>query len=99
MPDPEELRRQALDSLIEERAIITTAREVGMKVDESELDRAVQSIAAQNQVSLETLRERLRSEGIEYARFRANLRDQIMIERLRERAGLPYRPRAPGASR
>ncbi len=84
-PNPEDLRRLALDSLIEERAIITTAREVGMKVDEGELDRAVQSIAAQNQVSLDTLRERLRAEGIEYNRFRANLRDQIMIERLRER--------------
>lgn len=84
-PNTEELRKQALDSLIEERAIITSAREVGMKVDEAELDRAVQSIAAQNQVTLDALRERLRSDGIEYPRFRANLRDQIMIERLRER--------------
>jgi peptidyl-prolyl cis-trans isomerase SurA len=84
-PNPEDLRRQALDSLIEERAIITTAREVGMRVDEAELDRAVQSIAAQNQVTMEVLRDRLRADGIEYARFRANLRDQIMIERLRER--------------
>ena len=84
-PNDEDLRRQALDSLIEERAIITTAREVGMKVDENELDRAVQSIAAQNQVTLDVLRDKLRSEGIEYPRFRANLRDQIMIERLRER--------------
>ena len=84
-PNAEELRKQALDSLIEERAIITSAREVGLKVDEAELDRAVQSIAAQNQVTLDVLRERLRSDGIEYARFRANLRDQIMIERLRER--------------
>ena len=84
-PNADDLRRQALDSLIEERAIITTAREAGMKVDEAELDRAVQSIAAQNQVTLEVLRERLRADGIEYHRFRANLRDQIMIERLRER--------------
>ncbi len=84
-PNAEDLRRQALDSLIEERAIITTAREVGLKVDEAELDRAVQSIAAQNQIAIEVLRERLRADGIEYSRFRANLRDQIMIERLRER--------------
>ena len=84
-PNADDLRRQALDSLIEERAIITSAREVGMKVDEAELDRAVQSIAAQNQVTIEVLRQRLRADGIEYARFRANLRDQIMIERLRER--------------
>lgn len=85
LPADEELRRQALDSLINERAIITAARDSGMKVDEFEIDRAVQSIAQQNQLTLDVLRERLRAEGMDYGRFRANLRDQIMIERLRER--------------
>ena len=85
LPAESELRRQALDALIDERAMITTARESGMKVDEPEIDRAVQNIAQQNQISLEVLRQRLRTEGIDYGRFRANLRDQIMIERLRER--------------
>jgi peptidyl-prolyl cis-trans isomerase SurA len=85
LPPDTELRRQALDALIDERAMITTARESGMKVDEPEVDRAVQSIAQQNQISLAVLRQRLQAEGIDYGRFRANLRDQIMIERLRER--------------
>ena len=85
LPPETELRRQALDALIDERAIITTARESGMKVDEPEVDRAVQNIAQQNQISTDALRQRLREEGIDYPRFRANLRDQIMIERLRER--------------
>ncbi len=85
LPPEDELRRQALDSLIEERVIVTSARESGMKVDDGELDRAVQSIAAQNKISLPVLRERLRAEGVDYGRFRANLRDQLMIERLRER--------------
>ncbi|MDP3613119.1 MAG: SurA N-terminal domain-containing protein, partial [Rubrivivax sp.] len=85
MPPADEMRRQALDALIDERAIITSARESGMRVDEPELDRAVQNIAAQNQISLTVLRQRLQAEGIDYGRFRANVRDQIMIERLRER--------------
>jgi peptidyl-prolyl cis-trans isomerase SurA len=85
LPPAAELRRMALDSLIEERAMITSARESGMRVDEADIDRAVQNIALQNQVSLEALRERLRQEGMDYGRFRANVRDQIMIERLRER--------------
>ena len=85
LPAESDLRRQALDALIDERAMITAARESGMKVDEPEIDRAVQNIAQQNQISLEVLRQRLRTEGIDYGRFRANLRDQIMIERLRER--------------
>ncbi len=85
LPADAELRRQALDTLIDERAIVTAARDSGMKVDEFEVDRAVQNIAQQNQLTLDVLRDRLRAEGMDYGRFRANLRDQIMIERLRER--------------
>ena len=85
LPSETDLRRQALDALIDERAMITSARESGMKVDEPEIDRAVQNIALQNQVSLPVLRQRLQAEGLDYGRFRANVRDQIMIERLRER--------------
>ena len=85
IPGEADLRRLALDALIDERAMITTARESGMKVEEFEIDRAVENIAQQNQMSLEVLRRRLAEEGIDYGRFRANLRDQIMIERLRER--------------
>jgi peptidyl-prolyl cis-trans isomerase SurA len=85
LPAEPELRKLATDALIDERVMISSARESGMRVDELEIDRAVQSIAQQNQISLDVLRERLRTEGTDYGRFRVNLRDQIMIERLRER--------------
>jgi len=85
LPPESELRRMALDALIDERVMITSARETGLRVDEPEIDRAVQNIAAQNQITVPVLRERLRAEGTDYGRFRANVRDQIMIERLRER--------------
>ncbi|MEN9627525.1 MAG: chaperone/peptidyl-prolyl cis-trans isomerase SurA [Pseudomonadota bacterium] len=85
LPPAAELRQQALDALIEERVIITHARETGVKVDDADLDRAVQSIAQQNQLSLEQLRDRMRADGIDFGRFRSNLRDQLMVERTRER--------------
>jgi peptidyl-prolyl cis-trans isomerase SurA len=85
LPPENELRKLALDALIDERVMISSARESGMRVEELDVDRAVQSIAQQNQITLDVLRERLRAEGTDYGRFRANLRDQIMIERLRER--------------
>jgi parvulin-like peptidyl-prolyl isomerase len=84
-PDEAELRKQVFDSLIDERVIVTAARDSGMKVDEPDIDRAVQTIAAQNQLTLEVLRQRLAAEGLDFVRFRANLRDQIMMERMRER--------------
>ena len=85
LPPPAELRQQALDGLIEERVIITHAREAGVKIEDADLDRAVQSIALQNQLSLDQLRDRMRAEGVDFGRFRANLRDQLMVERIRER--------------
>ena len=85
MPPQEALRQQVLEGLIEERAILTHARDSGARVDDAELDRAVQAVAAQNQLSVDQLRERLREEGLDYARFRTNLRDQILVERTRER--------------
>ena len=85
LPPDTELRRAALDALIDERVMVTSARDSGMRIDEPEVDRAVQSIASQNQITISELRERLRAEGTDYGRFRVNVRDQIMIERLRER--------------
>lgn len=84
-PAAAQLRRDALESLIEERVLVTYARDSGARVDESELDRAVANIASANKMSPDTLRERLRAEGIDYARFRANLKDQLLSERVRER--------------
>jgi peptidyl-prolyl cis-trans isomerase SurA len=85
LPPEGQLRQQVLDALIDERVIVTYARDSGVRVDEPEIDRAVQSVAAQNQFTQDQLRERLRADGIDYARFRANLRDQMLIERVRER--------------
>lgn len=89
LPRPAELRRQVFDALIEERVIITVARDSGVKVDEAELDRAVQSVAAQNRFTMDDLRERLRAQGSDMTRFRATLRDQLLIEKLREREVYP----------
>jgi peptidyl-prolyl cis-trans isomerase SurA len=84
-PITDQLRQQALDSLIEERVLLTFARESGLRVEDAEVDRAVQSVAAQNRLTIDQLREQLRAEGMDFARFRSSLRDQILFERLRER--------------
>ena len=85
LPTDEALRKDVLDALIEERVLLTYARETGARVDDVELDRAVGNVAAQNQITLAQLRERLAAEGMDFTRFRNNLRDQMMLERVRER--------------
>lgn len=83
-PDPQ-LRKLVIDGLIDERVQLSNARESGIKIDPTEIDRAVNSVAAQNGLTADSLRDRLRQEGIDYGRFRNNIRDQLLIERVRER--------------
>lgn len=85
LPPEEQLRREVLDALIDERVQLTHARDSGVRIDDAELDRAVNNVAVQNQITMTQLRERLRREGIDYARFRSNVRDQMLTERVRER--------------
>jgi peptidyl-prolyl cis-trans isomerase SurA len=85
LPPPAALRKQVVDVLIDERVLVTNARESGARIDESELDRAVANVAAQAQLTVPQLRERLRKEGIEYSKFRSSIKDQMMVERTRER--------------
>ena len=85
LPPPAQLRQEVLDSLINERVQLTHARNSGQAIDETELDRAVTNVASQNQLTLAQLLERLRQQGISYGVFRNNVRDQMLIERVRER--------------
>ncbi len=85
LPTGAELRQRVLDLLIEERVQITYARDSGQRVDDAELERAVSNVALQNQMSLPQLRDKLKLDGIDYGRFRNNIRDQLLAERVRER--------------
>lgn len=85
LPPPGALRQQVLDQLIDERVLVTNARESGARIDTSELDRAVANVAIQNQLTMAQLRERLRKEGVDYAKFRESIKDQMLVERVRER--------------
>ncbi len=85
LPPEDDLRKQLLDSLIDERVQITYARDAGVRIEDSELERAIANVAAQNQLTITQLRDRLRAEGIDYVRFRNTIRDQLMMERSRER--------------
>ncbi|HEY8976254.1 MAG TPA: peptidylprolyl isomerase [Burkholderiaceae bacterium] len=84
-PTAAELRKQALDALVEERVLVTYARDNGVKVDDGEVDRAIANIASSNKMTPEQLRDRLRQQGVDFNTFKSGIRDQITIERIRER--------------
>ena len=85
MPPREILQRQLLERMIVTRAQMQMAKETGIRVDDIMLDRAVSRIAEQNQLSLQTFRDSLERDGLSFARFREEIREEITLQRLRER--------------
>jgi len=84
-PNAQILTQQALDQLINEKAQLQQARDNGIRIDDSEVEQAELNIARQNQVSKEELYKRIASDGLSVSAFREQLRNQLMISRLRER--------------
>lgn len=85
VPPADVLRTQVLDRMIVDRAQVQLARDVGVRVDEAQVDRAVGVIAEQNRMSLPQLRDRLERDGTTFGRFRDELRTEILVGRVRER--------------
>jgi len=85
LPAPDELRRQVLDALIDEKVQVSYAKSIGMDVTDAEVEAAVENIAAQNQLSLSELKQRMATDGLDFARYKTSLREQLLLQRLRER--------------
>src|SRR6267142_46995 len=86
-PAPERpvLERQMLERLILDKAQLQLARETGIRVDELQLDRAVERIAQSNNMTLAEFRRALESDGVPFDAWRNDVRQQMLMQRLRER--------------
>jgi peptidyl-prolyl cis-trans isomerase SurA len=80
-----EMTRLVLERLIAERAQLQAAKDANIKVDELAIDQAEQTVARQNQINMVELQRRVAEEGISVQSFRNDLRDQLLLTRLRER--------------
>lgn len=79
------LEKQMLDRMITDRALLQHAKESGVRVDPTQLERAVQSIASKNNLSMDELRAALTRDGVSFERFRENIHNEILLSRARER--------------
>jgi len=85
LPPANELSRQVLDQLINERTQLQWAREIGIRVEDANVNEAEATVARQNGLTVPQLHDRLRAMGITPTAFRANLRDELLLQRVRER--------------
>ena len=85
LPPRDELLRQITERLILERIQLQAAAEQGLRIDDATLAQAEEGIANQNGLSVAQLHLRLKGLGQTIDAFRANLRDEMLLQRLRER--------------
>ena len=85
MPPADVLQRQVLERIIVDRLQVQSASELGMKVADSELDTALRRIAENNKLTLEQFKQALEKDGIPWAKFRVEIRQEITVSRLRDR--------------
>jgi peptidyl-prolyl cis-trans isomerase SurA len=85
LPSSDLLSRQILERMINDLLQVQLAKETGIKVDDPTLDRTIERIALENNLSTTEFRSALERDGIKYPRFREDIRSEIMLARLRER--------------
>lgn len=84
-PPRDVLLREVLERTILEKAQLQAAHELGIKVDALAVTQAEQAVAQQNGIALTAMHQRLQADGISPERFREELRNQLTLQRLRER--------------
>jgi peptidyl-prolyl cis-trans isomerase SurA len=85
LPGADVLQRQILERMINDLVQVQMAKENGIKVDDLTLDRTIERIASENNMTMIAFRQALERDGIRYARFREDIRNEILLARLRER--------------
>ena len=84
-PPNDVLDKQVLERLIVQRAVLQYAKETGIRVDDTTVERTILRIAEENKLAADEFRKVLEREGIPYANYREDIRKQILIQRVRDR--------------
>ena len=84
LPPQDVLERQVLERLVLTRLQIARATDAGIVASDEDLENAVRGVAQQNSMTVDQLRERIAQDGMSFAEFRTNLRDEIITQKLRQ---------------
>jgi peptidyl-prolyl cis-trans isomerase SurA len=85
LPSDAVLKKQLLERMILRRIQLQMAERIHLRVDDEMLNRTLDNIAAQNNLSLNGLRESLERDGMDFSLFRENMRHEIIINQLQQR--------------
>ena len=82
LPPEASLNRQVLELMITKSIIHQEAISRGVKVTDTQLNDTLQSLAQRNNLTLAQFREALLGQGIDYNRFRDNLKRELAINKI-----------------
>lgn len=85
-PSPANLRQKILDRLIDKELELQIAKNMGIEIDDAELDKAIAEIAARNGISVERLQSELQKQGVSRVQYRKEIREQMIISQVQQRA-------------
>ncbi len=84
-PSREDLERQQLERMIMEKVQLQYAAENQLRVDDRLLEASLVRVAESNRMDVAQLRAAIERDGMQWSRFREDIRKQIVLSRLRDR--------------
>jgi len=87
LPSEDVLRRQVLETLINDSLLLQEATRRGIKITDGQLNQTMQRLAQKNNKSLSDFRSSLLVEGIDYEKYRETVRRELIISTLSRQYG------------
>jgi peptidyl-prolyl cis-trans isomerase SurA len=85
LPPAAQLQRQVLDQMVLERIQLQKAKEDGIAVDDATVNRTLERLAQQNQMTLDVYRARIEAQGVPWSTFTRDARTELTLSKLREK--------------
>ncbi len=85
LPPADALEKQVLERMIYNYVQLQYAKETGLRVDDGTLEKTIGRIAEENKISVAAMRAALEKDGLNFDKFREDIRNEIIMSRLRER--------------
>lgn len=86
LPSDDILRKQVLQHLIDVGLQMQMAKQNGMVVDDTELNQALERIAAANHATVAQLQEEIVRQGMQWNEYRENIRKEMLLSNLQQKA-------------
>ncbi|TAK73371.1 MAG: hypothetical protein EPO11_08540 [Gammaproteobacteria bacterium] len=84
VPADSVLQKQVLDQLINKKLQLQLAKQANIAITDTEVDKAINHIAQQNNMSVKDLYQHINSDGMKTDDYRAEIHDQMTLQKIEQ---------------